>query len=201
MDSEWTKIWRSFQQGNQVAFAHIYNRYIDILYRYGAKVCSDKSLVLDAIQEVFIDLYVRREKISADPDHLKYYLMLALKRNLLKKIQFNRKHSTNKISDKIYFDSKYTADTVFLENEDLMHNQRKITELMKGLSSKEKEAIYLKFNESLDYPEIAQIMNITVESVRKQVYRAIKKLRKIVDIQGIIFFFTYFRKINKKPCP
>ncbi len=201
MESDWPEIRKHFQQGNQVAFAHVYNRFIDVLFRYGSKICANEHLVLDAIQEVFIDLYLRREKIASDPAHVKYYLLLALKRNIFKKIHYNRKHSTNKISDKIYFDSKYTADTVLLEKEDLMDNQRKISHLLKDLSSKEKEALYLKFNESLDYPEIAQIMNITVESVRKQVYRAIKKIRKIIDIQGIVFFFTFFSKKQSNICP
>jgi RNA polymerase sigma factor (sigma-70 family) len=53
--------------------------------------------------------------------------------------------------------------------------------MLNQLSVKQKEALYLRFNESMEYPEIAKVMNISVESVRKQVYRAIKTIREIFE--------------------
>lgn len=198
MDSSWIAIWKDFQDGNQVAFAHIYNRYVDTLYRYGLKVHPDPSLIRDSIQEVFIDLYSRRAKFSPDAEHLKYYLMLSFKRNLLRRIEYQRKNITHKKLDKFILGTGNTPETIIEERESSIESHKRLNILLEGLSAREKEALFLKFNESMDYPEIAQIMNISIESVRKQVYRAIKKLKKATDIQGIVLFLAFFKKKHKK---
>ena len=84
-------IWESFLKGDKEAFAHLYNLHVEMLYRYGTKLCCDEGLVKDAIQEVFLDLYLKRGKNKTVPDNLHFYLLLALKRNLIKKLKINRK--------------------------------------------------------------------------------------------------------------
>jgi len=54
--------------------------------------------------------------------------------------------------------------------------------------------LYLRFNESLEYPEIAAILEITVESVRKQVHRALKTVREIIGKEPHVFMFALFSK-------
>ncbi len=53
----WQIIWDKFKSGDQKAFEIIYNEYVDVLYAYGSKMTSDKSLVEDSIQDLFIDIY------------------------------------------------------------------------------------------------------------------------------------------------
>ena len=74
-----------------------------------------------------------------------------------------------------------------------------ILDSLKKLPSKQKEAIFLRFNESLEYNEIASILNITIESARKQVYRAIKTLRKLVKKQILVQYQTLQCRLRKTP--
>jgi RNA polymerase sigma factor (sigma-70 family) len=60
--------------------------------------------------------------------------------------------------------------------------------VLKNLPAKQKEALYLRYNESMEYPEIAQVLNISVESVRKQVYRALNSIRKKFGKGGLVLF-------------
>jgi DNA-directed RNA polymerase specialized sigma24 family protein len=55
-------IWESFKAGNKEAFAQLYNQYVQVLFRYGTKLCPFDDLVKDAIQEVFLDLYQNVKK-------------------------------------------------------------------------------------------------------------------------------------------
>ena len=57
-------IWKNFLSGNKKAFAFLYNNCIsNSLYSVTElKFGKDDSLVKDAIQEVFLDLYMKREK-------------------------------------------------------------------------------------------------------------------------------------------
>jgi RNA polymerase sigma factor (sigma-70 family) len=172
-------VWKSFQIGDKEAFANIYNQYINVLYRYGTKLCTDEEMVKDAIQEIFIDLYLKREKNKTNPENLKYYLILALKRNLIKKMKKNRKIEIIIPGKYLSFEPEYNMEQVIIKNEEETEVKRRIEFLLKELTVKQKEVLYLRFNESMEYPEIANVMHISVESVRKQVYRAIKTVRKL----------------------
>ena len=172
-------IWESFKLGNKDAFASIYNQHLNTLYHYGTKLCPDDEIVKDAIQEVFLDLYLKREKNKTNPANLKYYLILSLKRNLIKKLKRSRRLGEINPGYELTFEPGYNIEQIMIENEEETERTRYIQFIFNQLPVKQKEALYLRFNELMDYSEIANVMNISVESVRKQVYRAIKTVREI----------------------
>ena len=47
------QLWDDFRQGNQQAFAQLYEQYIIKLYNYGFQLIKDPDMVQDAIQELF----------------------------------------------------------------------------------------------------------------------------------------------------
>ena len=179
-------VWKSFQLGNKEAFASIYNEYLNTLYRYGTKLCYDEEIVKDAIQEVFLDLYLKRKKNNSNPENLKYYLILALKRNLIKKMKSSRKLVEMPKNDQ-FFEPQYSIEKEIVDKDSVVEIEQRVSRALEKLSSKQKEALYLRFNESIQYPEIAKLLNISVESVRKQVYRALKSIRESIDKEMFIF--------------
>ena len=181
-------IWKNFLVGNKEAFAFIYNLHFEALYSYGFKLCLDKEIVKDAIQEVFLDLYSKREKNKTNPDNLKYYLLLALKRNIIKKLKRNRKMANDNQIDDILFEPGYNIEQTIIRNEEESKRNQRIIHILNQLPSKQKEAIYLRFNEAMEYKEIAIILGISVESVRKQVYRAMKSIRDTFAGNSFLFW-------------
>lgn len=175
----WQIVWSRFKQGDQEAFAILYNLHIDQLYHYGTKLCKDTDAVKDSLQELFLELFLNREKIKTTPENLRYYLLLALKRSLIRKLKSGRL-DRNHTGDLLEFEPVYNIESRIIEQEHEKEIQNTLLNALKSLPSKQKEAIYLRFNESLEYNEIASILEITVESVRKQVHRAIKTIREVV---------------------
>jgi RNA polymerase sigma factor (sigma-70 family) len=187
-------VWSRFKTGDQEAFAILYNQHVDKLYSFGTKLCKDEEAVKDAIQELFLELFIKRDKIKIAPENLKFYLLLALKRTLIKKLQSDRKitHSFNEALD---FEPEYSIEFQIIEKEKDDEINRKVLNALNQLPFKQKEAVYLRFNEALEYTEIAAILEITVESVRKQVHRALKKVREIIGKDSFkILFILLLRK-------
>ena len=56
--------------------------------------------------------------------------------------------------------------------------KRKVADAMQSLSSRQREIVYLKFYENLEYQEIADLLTLNYQSVVNHVHRAIVKLRK-----------------------
>ncbi len=186
-------VWSRFKSGEQDAFAILYNQHVDPLFSYGLKLCKDEEAVKDALQELFLELYLKREKINTDPENLRFYLLLALKRTLIKKLQSDRK-ITHIFNEAIDFEPVYSIEFQIIEQEKDAEINRKVLNALIQLPAKQKEAVYLRFNESLEYHEIAGILEITVESVRKQVHRALKTVREIIGKEADTFLFALFSK-------
>lgn len=186
--------WKSFKSGDKEAFAFLYNQHVDILFRYGTKLTANEELVKDSIQEIFLDLYLKREKNKTNPENLKYYLILALKRSLIKKLKRNRKLVNEEIEDTINFEPEYSIERTIIEREENAELSGKVKNALKQLPAKQKEALYLRFNESMEYKDIATLLNISTESVRKQVYRAIKSIRESFRKDAFLFWLLLSRK-------
>ena len=189
----WLVIWTRFKSGDQEAFAVLYNQHVNTLYNYGIKLCKDKDIVKDALQDLFLELFLHRDKIRISPENLKFYLLLALKRNLIKKLKAGRK-VTHEFNESVDFEPQYSIEFQIIEQEKDEEINRKVSDAIRQLPAKQKEAVYLRYNESLEYGEIAAIMDITVESVRKQVHRALKTVREILSNQSVTVLFSFTLK-------
>ena len=187
----WENVWSRFKTGDQEAFAILYNLHVDKLYSFGTKLCKDEEAVKDALQELFLELFLKREKIKVSPENLKFYLLLALKRNLIKKLQSDRK-TTHHFNETVDFEPVYSIEFQIIEQEQDAEINRKVLNALNQLPNKQKEAVYLRFNEALEYTDIAAILEITVESVRKQVHRALKTVREIIGKEPGAFLFALF---------
>jgi RNA polymerase sigma factor (sigma-70 family) len=190
----WRLTWVQFKEGDMEAFAIFYNLHIDRLYQYGHKLCHDDDTIKDAIQEVFLDLYLKREKNNTTPENLKYYLILALKRNLIKKLKSRRRFNEGEISEGNLVGLEFSPEYQLIEKEQDEEVRAQILNALNQLPGKQKEAVYLRFNETMDYPEIALVLGITIESVRKQVYRALKTVRKLLNNKSVTILFYFFKK-------
>jgi len=190
-------LWVAFLSGDDNAFAGIYYVYINPLLSYGKKLSHDRDLLHDAIQEIFIDIYQKRSKLHIPISNLKAYLFIALKNNILKKLEQKRKFDTNEVDDNMLgeFNIEYSFQEQLIKNEisDELHSN--LQHAILKLSPGQKEIVYLKFEEGLGYSEIAELMNISIESARKQLYGALQSLRQLLDNKSFTILLSIFRKI------
>jgi RNA polymerase sigma factor (sigma-70 family) len=130
-------------------------------------------------------------------ENLKSYLFIALKNNLLKKIIKRKKaelSSIDTVPHELQFKVEYSFQDQWIQSEIAEEAKQKLRAAIDNLSPRQKEIIFLKFDEGLDYPEIAKLLEITIESARKQLYRAIKSLRQTIDPEIIQNFLIFFSK-------
>ncbi|WP_163707328.1 RNA polymerase sigma factor [Mangrovibacterium lignilyticum] len=188
--------WQAFLNGNESAFTQLYNQYAKNLFSYGKKFNIDDQLVDDAVQEVFVDLFLKRKKLAGGIKDLKAYLFVSLKNNLLKKIEKKKRLPTLGLDNfsNLNFNIEYDPQENIISSEDQKETNERLSEAIGQLSKKQKEIIYLKFEEELDYPELAQVLQIGVESARKQIYRAMKSLRKSLDYKDLNTLIAFFIK-------
>ena len=166
-----------FIEGDKKAFSFFYKFYINDLYAYGISLGGEKEVVKDAIQDIFLKVYFEEKKYSS-VSYFKYFLLKSLKNRLYNIYKSKAVSATSGISkDVLNFSITTTVLDQIIEEEDRTIIQQQIDDLLLKLTSRQKEATYLRFIQELEYEEIAEIMDITPHAARKLISRSMKRLR------------------------
>lgn len=190
-----SQLWIAFLKGDENAFNLIYKINIQSLYKYGLNFSQDENLVKDCIHDVFVDLYKYRQKLN-ETNNIRLYLFKALKNSILKAILKNRKfYLLENVDVKFFYESPH-EDTL-IEKDTELYQLNLINDALASLSTRQKEALYLKFNTDLEYEEISKVLDINYQSARNLVYRGIEKIREYCRKKGVLVLFSFI-ELNRK---
>ncbi len=187
--------WTKFVDGDKGAFTAIYNFNIDALFSYGMKLYPDKDFVKDCIQDVFLDVFEHRKKLST-PRSVKHYLFIVLKRTMFRKLKKESKKESLSEFENLSFITEYNVESRTIDKEDEIYKKKLVHQIIKELTPKQQEILYLRFTKDFSYKEISEIIDIDHNSVRKQVYRAIKKLRENDIFKDVIKILIFYSSVN-----
>ena len=174
-----TELLQRLQQNDEEALASLMKMYYDDLYNYAARFTKDDGLIKDCIQEVFISLWQRRETAGTILSP-KYYFLRAIKNKVLKALHKNiRKVTSAHLQDEYDFFHEFSIERVIIEKQISEEKAEKLRKTLSLLSKRQKEIIYLKYYQYLDHGQIAELMNISRQSVYNLLHEAIHKLRSL----------------------
>ena len=181
--------WKELRLGNTESLGGLYDLFADDLYAYGTQFASDKSCIMDAIHDLFLDLYKYRKNLAAT-DNVKFYLLRSLKNKLVKKKQ----SKVISLQDHNLIESKNSTishEEEIVQKEHVEVRSQRLAYAMSKLSDVQKKGLFLRYQQENSYEEVANIMGVSVESSRTTIYRAIKSLRSeltlILLFASIIF--------------
>ncbi len=175
--------WRHIEQGDREAYSKTYILYYKKLYNYGRKFTTDIVLIEDAIQETFLMLWARREKLATIKSPAGY-LFFSFRNGLFSKLKKAAKVQAH--SDEADAGMEFGADYVIINRENDAIQKQQLETAIKSLSSRQREAIFLRFYEGLSYEEVAEIMAISVKSTYKIMARALHQLKDVLAISMIV---------------
>ncbi len=171
------KLVSEFCEGNDQAFAELYDMYVQILFNYGLKLTSDHELLKDCIHDVFIKVYGKRNEKNAI-NNLCSYLIISLKNRLLDEFRRHAFSTPNEVEEYDYRRSVDDVEREYLTQEHERMSTTKVAHLMKNLTRRQRQAITLYYLEERKYDEICVIMNMNYHSVRNLMHRGMLKLRE-----------------------
>jgi RNA polymerase sigma factor (sigma-70 family) len=188
-DSSDSVLWEAFKQGNQQAYADIYNLYIEDLLRYGYRITSNRQLIKDSIQDLFLHLWLSRNKLS-EIGSIRFYLFRSLRNRILQDIKKQRGTMVlssqelleNTIGDLSYEDSLVAAETY-------EHRQKTLNAAIEKLPKRQQEAIQLRYHHDFSLEQISEILEINNQSVRNLLYKAVNQIRTSIEMASLIAYF------------
>src|ERR1700674_5247291 len=78
--------WQRAREGDTHAFSLIHKELFGGLYNYSVKLLQDRDLANDAVQELFVKIWTRREPIGK-LSKVKPYFFTALRRQILNQLR------------------------------------------------------------------------------------------------------------------
>lgn len=161
---------------DNVSFDQLYDRYVQILFSYGLQFTSDRELVKDCIQDVFVKIYETGTQLH-HVDNMGAYLRIALKNKIINSQKKQKIHS-NYINTIGFSDiDEFTAEQELECLEEEQHNRNRIEMMMKILTPQQKKVVHYRYIEDLSLEEISIMLNINYQSAQNILQRAIKKIK------------------------
>ena len=175
-NNDYAKLWEMFvSQNNQEALSVIYKNHFDLLYNFGFKYTSDKEVIENSIQNIFVYFLKIRKKLGP-VNNVSGYLMQSFRRQLFLELKKGKKNILFETFPEEYFN----YDNVRKENEEdekKDHLYQIVMKIIENLNPKQKEIINLRFIYGLNYKEISSMLDISVDSCYKSVYRSVIAIR------------------------
>lgn len=170
------QLWDRFRNGCEDSYALIYQRHFHPLYSYGLKVCSEREIVKDCIQDLFIHIWRNREKLSSTTS-IKYYLYRSLKCRLIDSFKFQQKHFQLTEYD-LNLEAVCSEEINIIVAQTSEAQRKRVLLALEKLTERQKESLKLKFYENLSSEEIGKRMSISVEGVYNLVSKALSNFSK-----------------------
>lgn len=169
-------LWDSARDGDEKAFALLHKALYPGLFVYSVKIIKDEDLADDLLQDLFVKFWQNKARIGSIMNVKAYFYRSA------RSIILNHIKSAQLKSAKL--DAMPEPEMEF-SREDLILSQEYDNELkslmanaLNELPAKQREVVYMRFYEDLEYTQIAEITGIKYQSVINHVYRAIQLLRE-----------------------
>lgn len=167
-------LWQQSKAGDSVAFCHLADKLYRNLFNYAASFTNDREYIKDAIQELLIHIWERRQTITIQ--FVTIYFLKSLRNQLLQEFRRNKPPFVA-IDEIAEITDHRTIETAIEESEMHSESQRRVRLAINELPKRQKEAIFLKFYEGLENEQIADLMQVNRQSVANLLFKAISTLK------------------------
>jgi RNA polymerase sigma-70 factor, ECF subfamily len=156
-------------QGDSLAFAELVREHQGMVFSIAYHYLQDRALAEDLAQEVFLELYQSLGRIQSAA-HLTFWLRRVTANRCIdqgrKKLR-RREQALEEAPEPAMSDPP--ADPLLLE---------RLQQSLAGLPEKQRMVVILRFQEGLGPAEIAEALDMPVNTVKSTLHRSLEDLRK-----------------------
>ncbi|KJF45265.1 RNA polymerase sigma factor [Draconibacterium sediminis] len=188
------KLINRFIDGDKTAINDLYAEYSPRLYRFAMAYLKSESEVLDIVQEVFVNVWMNRNKLKKD-SNLDAYLFTVAKNTIVSVFR-------KKLSEKDYLEhlkNKSITNSIDTESQ-FNYNQLsdKLNDLIEQLPPQRKKIYQLSKEQGLANKTIAAELGISIKTVEDHLSKASKFIKKNLTEYGFLALLFIDLFVNSK---
>jgi RNA polymerase sigma factor (sigma-70 family) len=171
-------LWCKAKAGDKKAFCQLGEDHYAWLFAYAQNYTSDRELIKDTIQDLYLHLWENRKTIQIE--QISMYLLRSMRNNILltyrKGSNFTDLPDPNWLTDA----TAHTIESEIISSEITSRNHYHLEKAILTLPIRQREVIFLKYYQGLENDQIASLININRQSVANHLFKALTKLRQTV---------------------
>ena len=176
---------KSLKEGTQLAFSIVYKTYAAQTFSLAFKYLLNKELAEDAVQNLFLKLWLKKEEID-ETKPINRYLFTMLKNDLLNTLRDSKKN--------IYLLEDCLSMVLELEdnsqNENLKQEQMNIIQqALEQLSPQRRKVFEMKVSGKYSNQEIADKLNLSINTIKFQYSQSLKQIRATVGELSLLLLY------------
>ncbi|WP_165933485.1 RNA polymerase sigma factor [Arundinibacter roseus] len=189
-NAHFVKLWQRSVVGDKHAFCQLVEAHYQVLFNYGATLTTNHELLKDVLQELFIHLWEKRERIEIQ--YFTIYLLRALRNNLFLSFRENPTSSVTIEETAHEPTDESTIENLLIFQEIDSEKKQKIKRALASLPKRQKEIVFLKYYEGLTHEQIAGVMELNRQSVANLLHKALLSLRSGFDQLHYVLAFLFY---------
>jgi len=166
------------KNGDPLAFDQVYELYSHKLFSFVFKILKNEVEVDDIVQEVFVKIWESRHKLQ-DYKSLNSYIFTIAYNNSIDLIR--KRISSNDYLEHLKYSASINFTPTFISQIEFNELNSHVEKLIANLPDRQKQVYLLHRVEGLTYPEIAEQLGISKNTVENHMVKALKYLRHNLD--------------------
>jgi RNA polymerase sigma-70 factor (ECF subfamily) len=168
---------RAAQDGDPEAFGRIYDRYLDLVFRYAYHRLGDRSLAEDITSETFVRALRRLDSLTYQGRDVGAWLV-TITRNLVLDHLKSSRHRMEIVTDDLRQADRATDGPEAAVLEHLTNTA--VLRCVRQLGAEQQECVVLRFLQGLSVAETAAIMGKNEGAIKALQHRAIRRLASLL---------------------
>lgn len=174
------EILQRIADGNEQAFASLYNDFREKLLRFSYSITRSKQSAEEIVEDIFINIWCKRQDLP-EIKNISVYLYTAVKNRSLNVLSKKTYDIITAPYDFLHIEFQRFGNTPFdlLVTREMMQQMNAAVE---ALPARCKMIFKLVREDGLAYKEVAEILNISAKTVDAQMAIAVKKICSSIEI-------------------
>lgn len=170
-------LWNEIQKGNTSAFRLLFEEYYVMLCYEAKEYVMEKCIAEEIVSDVFRKIWETRTLLTfTSPVSLRWYLIKSVRNNCISYLRANNLFTyTDGINEAVNLLSLDESPLDYILSKEL---ELKISRAIGSLPNQYRKAFVLSRQQNKTYDEIAEEMNISVNTVKLYLKKSLSKLRQ-----------------------
>lgn len=161
--------------GDEKAMRQFFNLYANDVYRYVMSRCADSNLAGDILNLVMLEVWRQADAFQARSKVTTWLIGIA-RHKLIDHYRREKRHVHDELNETIPDNAPVSEQLV-----GAAQNAKWVKHCLDNIGRTQREIIHLAFYADMAYPEIAEIIECPVGTVKSRMFHAREALRRCLD--------------------
>ncbi len=173
-----------FTQGEETAFASVYDLYYDRVYGFAKRWITEQSDAEDITADTFLKLWNKKDSFGS-MDNIRAFLYITVRNACFNFLKHSSLRSEKKADIRRHIEDSNEND--FLNQEVRAEFMKLVYAEVDKMPAKMKEIFLLSYKDGLKPAEIADLLELSVQTIKNQKASAIKLLKIALGDKPLLF--------------